>query len=82
MLPYDIKLRAPKVRKHKLQSFPAATAESYGSGTSSGSKQSWGSVSRLDDLHSTKQKEGSGSRRGEEVTSPLKARGADGWLSG
>ena len=37
-LPYDIKLRAPKVRKKELQSFAKAAAESFGSCTSSGSK--------------------------------------------
>jgi hypothetical protein len=37
-LPYDIKFQAPETRKKKPQSFPAAIAESFGSGSSAGSK--------------------------------------------
>ncbi|XP_012701525.1 uncharacterized protein LOC101786648 [Setaria italica] len=38
-LPYDVNLRAPEEKKKKLQSFAAAAAASYGSGSSSGFKQ-------------------------------------------
>jgi hypothetical protein len=37
-LPYDIKLRAPEVKKKKIQSFTKAVAESFGSGSLASSK--------------------------------------------
>lgn len=45
-LPYDIKLRAPEVRQNKVQSFHEAAAESFGSGSSTGSKYSLGASVR------------------------------------
>ncbi|EEE59262.1 hypothetical protein OsJ_11281 [Oryza sativa Japonica Group] len=48
-LPYDIRLRAPEIRKKKLLSFQAAVAESFGSGSSGGSKQPKGSSLRSKD---------------------------------
>lgn len=51
-LPYDIRLRAPEVKKKKSQSFTAAAAESFGSGSSTSSKQSRGSASRTEDRRS------------------------------
>ena len=39
-LPYDVNLRAPEEKKHRLQTFAAAAAESFGSGSSSGFRHS------------------------------------------
>ncbi|XP_021321392.1 uncharacterized protein LOC8058002 [Sorghum bicolor] len=39
-LPYDVNLRAPEEKKRRLQSFAAAAAESFGSGSSSGLRRS------------------------------------------
>lgn len=52
-LQYDVKLRAPEVKKKKPASFLVAAEESFGSGSSGGSKQSRGSVSRSEDRRST-----------------------------
>ena len=52
-LPYDLKLRAPETKKKKILSFSeAAAAESFGCGTSAGSKQSRGSMPKSDDNQS------------------------------
>jgi hypothetical protein len=61
---YDLKLRAPEMRKKKVQSFTEAAAESFGSGSSASSKQSRGSVLRSENLHHTGPK--SAPRREEE----------------
>jgi hypothetical protein len=71
-LPYDIKLRAPEIKKKKIHSFMEAAAESYGSGLSAGSKQSRGSASRSGDFRSQDSKKGAGRDEEEEVVSPLK----------
>lgn len=39
-LPYDVNLRAPEEKKRQIQSFAAAAAESFGSGSSSGFRHS------------------------------------------
>jgi hypothetical protein len=65
-LPYDIKLRAPEVKKKKIQSFTEAVAESFGSGSLASSKQSWSSMHRSDP------KNGASRDDEEEVLSPLK----------
>lgn len=80
-LPYDIRLRAPEVRKKKPQSFHEAAAESFGSGSSTGSKYSRASVSRSEEMHSKNSTHGDGKDVEEEVQSLLKQqsqRAADG----
>lgn len=37
-LPYDVQLRAPEDRRRRVQSFSEAAAESFGSGSSTGSR--------------------------------------------
>lgn len=69
-LPYDLKLRAPETKK-KFLSFSEAAAESFGSGTSSGSKQ-LRSTPMPNDNHSRESKRSSGEEEGEEVLLPLK----------
>ena len=39
-LPYDVNLRAQEEKKRRMQSFAAAAADSFGSGSSSGVRQS------------------------------------------
>jgi len=76
-LPYNIKLRAPEVRKKKkTQSFHEAAAESYGSGSSIGSKKSKGSMSRSNDLRSKNPVHDDRREEEEEVLSPLKNQGS------
>jgi hypothetical protein len=77
-LPYDVKkLRAPDPIKKKLQSFLEAATETFGSSSSSKSKQSRGSGNLFGDRRSM----GGGNFQdqevgdGEEVTSPPKSSG-------
>lgn len=70
-LPYDIKLRAPEVKKKKSQSFQEATAASYGSGSSSSSRRSKERL-RDDDLYSGNTDHEKGLEEDEEVISPIK----------
>jgi len=68
-LPYDVKLRAPEVKKKKLQSFAEAAAEQFGGGSSAGPKQPRGSVPKEGD----KKEPGSDNADNEEeVQPPLK----------
>jgi hypothetical protein len=74
-LPYDaVKLRVADPKKKKLQSFSEAAAKTFGSASSSKSKQSRGSASQSNDRHPG----GSGrveepvDVEKEEITSPLK----------
>ena len=69
-------LRAPEVRKKKTQSFHEAAAESYGSGSSIGSKKSKGSMSRSNDLRSKNPVHDDRREEEEEVLSPLKNQGS------
>jgi hypothetical protein len=71
-LPYDIKLRAPEMRKKKTQSFQEAAAESFGSGSSTGSKHSKGSVSKSNEQGSKNPIHENEREEEEEVLSPLK----------
>lgn len=70
-LPYDLKLRAPDDRKKKMQSFTEAASESFGSGSSFGSRPSRDSTNMSDGRHSAKVGVELGHET-EEVTSPLK----------
>lgn len=69
-LPYDTKLRAPETKKKRTQGFLEAAAESFGSGSSAGSKQSRSSASRSEDR--SKETKQSARRDDDEVLSPLK----------
>lgn len=71
-LPYDFKLRAPEVKKKKMQSFPAAAADSFGSGSFARSKHSHGTMPRSEDHRSLDPRSGAEIEDDEEVMSPLK----------
>ena len=45
-LPYDVQLRAPELRRRRLQSFARAAADSFGSGSSSASRPPRGQQGR------------------------------------
>ena len=66
-LPYDIKLRAQEVKKKKAESFSEAAAESFGSGSSAGSKHSRSSVPRSEEIRSTGPKQPPGREDEDEV---------------
>jgi hypothetical protein len=72
-LPYDLKPRAPEVKK-KIHNFMDAAADSYGSGTSANSKQARSSASRSKEYRSQESKRGAGQEEEEEVISPLKTK--------
>jgi len=74
-LPYDVQLRAPEEKRRRLQSFVGATAETFGSGSSSGfyhtrqSNQSGDQSSRTGSRYSDSVM---GESEEQEVQSPLK----------
>jgi hypothetical protein len=72
-LPYDLKPRAPEVKK-KIHNFTDAAADSYGSGTSANSKQARSSASMSKEYRSQESKTGVGQEEEEEVISPLKTK--------
>ncbi|RLN38622.1 hypothetical protein C2845_PM01G20240 [Panicum miliaceum] len=73
ILPYDIQLRVFYPKKKKIQSFSEAAAETYGSGSSSASKQLRGSATRSGDDFAAEQKGMRADGEDEEVTSPQKS---------
>lgn len=77
-LPYDVQLRAPEEKKRKVQSFAAAAAESFGSGSSS-APHTQKTFSRASATRSSKGDDVSrdsasfvGDTEEQEVESPLK----------
>jgi hypothetical protein len=74
-LPYDVKLRVSEPRKKKLQSFSEAAAETFGSASSSTSRQSRGSGNLSGDRRPVGGRSSPTKDGGEEVSSPLKTDG-------
>ncbi|XP_040385781.1 uncharacterized protein LOC121056051 [Oryza brachyantha] len=71
-LPWDLHLRITEERRKKVQSFPAAVAVSFGSGSSSSSHQGRSSAARKDDKKSMDSGKRSGEGEEDEITSTLK----------
>lgn len=78
-LPYDVQLWALEERRRRLQSLAGAAAESFGSGSSSASRQprtqhskSGDACSSMGDDHSRHSSEHVGETEDQEVLSPLK----------